>query len=255
MDEIGLFEAKNKLSELVDRAERGEEVVITRRGKPVAGSSPCRPNAMWRRRAPQCKRIRRTCEVYEPRSLRLGRMEKLSGRRQEDNERTRARQFGHYVLVSTRRKSRHQRKKLLEDVGENGAVVPSLWRLEVRQHSAASTTAKSNQSARIVRVQLRRSRTLPIELDTETRTEAWNATFRLGRAISPHALRCLLSRIGAPASPSARNLSTKKLRTAGKEPTRVLDLARRLNVLHLLVRVDHRLRRPRRRVLSQSAVS
>ena len=40
MDEVGLFEAKNKLSELVDRAERGEEVVITRRGKPVAKLVP-----------------------------------------------------------------------------------------------------------------------------------------------------------------------------------------------------------------------
>jgi prevent-host-death family protein len=40
MDEVGLFEAKNKLSELVDRAERGEEVVITRRGKAVAKLVP-----------------------------------------------------------------------------------------------------------------------------------------------------------------------------------------------------------------------
>jgi prevent-host-death family protein len=36
MTEVGAFEAKNKLSELLDRAERGEEVVITRRGRPVA---------------------------------------------------------------------------------------------------------------------------------------------------------------------------------------------------------------------------
>jgi len=34
--EIGSFEAKNKLSELLERAERGEEIVITRRGRPVA---------------------------------------------------------------------------------------------------------------------------------------------------------------------------------------------------------------------------
>jgi prevent-host-death family protein len=40
MDEIGLFEAKNKFSELVDRAERGEEIVITRRGKAVAKLAP-----------------------------------------------------------------------------------------------------------------------------------------------------------------------------------------------------------------------
>ena len=36
MTEIGVFEAKNKLSELLDRVERGEHVVITRRGKAVA---------------------------------------------------------------------------------------------------------------------------------------------------------------------------------------------------------------------------
>ncbi len=34
--EVGLFDAKNRLSELVSLAERGEEVVITRRGEPVA---------------------------------------------------------------------------------------------------------------------------------------------------------------------------------------------------------------------------
>ena len=43
MTEIGLFDAKNKLSELVDRAERGEETIITRRGKPVAKLVPVQP--------------------------------------------------------------------------------------------------------------------------------------------------------------------------------------------------------------------
>ena len=36
MREIGAFEAKNKLSMLLDLVERGEEVTITRRGRPVA---------------------------------------------------------------------------------------------------------------------------------------------------------------------------------------------------------------------------
>jgi prevent-host-death family protein len=36
MREIGAFEAKNKLGTLLDWVENGEEVVITRRGKPVA---------------------------------------------------------------------------------------------------------------------------------------------------------------------------------------------------------------------------
>ncbi len=36
MLEVGSFEAKNKLSALLDAVERGDELVITRRGKPVA---------------------------------------------------------------------------------------------------------------------------------------------------------------------------------------------------------------------------
>jgi prevent-host-death family protein len=37
---IGLFEAKTHLSELVARAEQGEEVVITRHNRPVARIVP-----------------------------------------------------------------------------------------------------------------------------------------------------------------------------------------------------------------------
>lgn len=40
METIGLFEAKTHLSELVARAERGEEVVITRHHRPVAKLVP-----------------------------------------------------------------------------------------------------------------------------------------------------------------------------------------------------------------------
>ena len=40
MNEVGAFEAKNKLGALLDRVEQGEEVVITRHGKPVARLVP-----------------------------------------------------------------------------------------------------------------------------------------------------------------------------------------------------------------------
>jgi prevent-host-death family protein len=40
MTEIGAFEAKNKLSALLDRVEQGEEIVITRHGRPVARLVP-----------------------------------------------------------------------------------------------------------------------------------------------------------------------------------------------------------------------
>lgn len=38
--EIGAFEAKNKLGTLLDRVEHGEEIIITRHGKPVARLVP-----------------------------------------------------------------------------------------------------------------------------------------------------------------------------------------------------------------------
>jgi prevent-host-death family protein len=40
MREVGAFEAKNKLGTLLNWVEQGEEIVITRRGKPVARLVP-----------------------------------------------------------------------------------------------------------------------------------------------------------------------------------------------------------------------
>ena len=40
---VGVLEAKNRLSELLDRVERGEQITITRHGKPVASLRPATP--------------------------------------------------------------------------------------------------------------------------------------------------------------------------------------------------------------------
>jgi prevent-host-death family protein len=40
MTTVGIFEAKNRLSELIDRAARGDVIVITRRGEQVARLLP-----------------------------------------------------------------------------------------------------------------------------------------------------------------------------------------------------------------------
>ena len=50
---IGLFEAKTHLSELVARAEQGDEVIITRHNRPVARLVPFTPapRAITARRA------------------------------------------------------------------------------------------------------------------------------------------------------------------------------------------------------------
>lgn len=60
MTTIGIFEAKNRLSELVARAAGGEEIVITRRGEQVARLvAPEVPNAQGQVRA-LADRIRRS---------------------------------------------------------------------------------------------------------------------------------------------------------------------------------------------------
>jgi len=40
MNEVGAFEAKNTFGSLLDLVQRGEEVVITRHGRPVARLCP-----------------------------------------------------------------------------------------------------------------------------------------------------------------------------------------------------------------------
>jgi prevent-host-death family protein len=45
MRTVGLFEAKQKLSEIVERAAEGERIGITRRGKLAAILGPARPSA------------------------------------------------------------------------------------------------------------------------------------------------------------------------------------------------------------------
>ena len=59
MTTVGIFEAKNRLFELVERAAHGEEIVITRRGEQVARLMPPRaPDAFGQAQA-LAARIRR----------------------------------------------------------------------------------------------------------------------------------------------------------------------------------------------------
>ena len=42
MDSIGIYEAKSRLSELIEKAEAGEVVTITRHGRPVVKIVPAK---------------------------------------------------------------------------------------------------------------------------------------------------------------------------------------------------------------------
>ncbi|MGA8761678.1 MAG: type II toxin-antitoxin system prevent-host-death family antitoxin [Candidatus Sulfotelmatobacter sp.] len=59
MRTVGLFEAKQKLSELVERASEGEQIGITRRGKLAAVIAPARPNVSLKEAFAGIERIRK----------------------------------------------------------------------------------------------------------------------------------------------------------------------------------------------------
>jgi len=59
MRTIGLFEAKQKLSELVERAGQGEQIGITRRGKLAAMLVPAQTGVSLKEAFADIERIRR----------------------------------------------------------------------------------------------------------------------------------------------------------------------------------------------------
>ncbi len=77
MREIGAFEAKNKLGQLLDLVEQGEEITITRHGKEVARLVPARPVRSRDQAREALQRMRARAEAAPARSLRLERMESL----------------------------------------------------------------------------------------------------------------------------------------------------------------------------------
>jgi len=60
--EVGAFEAKNTLSALLDLAERGEEIVITRHGKEVARLVPPKGRVNREEARAAIRRIRERAE-------------------------------------------------------------------------------------------------------------------------------------------------------------------------------------------------
>jgi prevent-host-death family protein len=65
MREVGAFEAKNKLGQLLDLVEQGEEVTITRHGKAVARLAPIRPIHSREQARAAIRRIRERAEAQK----------------------------------------------------------------------------------------------------------------------------------------------------------------------------------------------
>ena len=67
MRTVGLFEAKQKLSELVDRAGKGELIGITRRGRLAAVITPVQPQRSLRESFDEIEKVRK--KVRMPKGL------------------------------------------------------------------------------------------------------------------------------------------------------------------------------------------
>jgi prevent-host-death family protein len=63
MRTVGLFEAKQKLSELVERAREGERIGITRRGKLAAVLTPAPPETSLKDVFEDIERIRKRAKL------------------------------------------------------------------------------------------------------------------------------------------------------------------------------------------------
>ncbi len=59
MTEVGAYEAKTHLSQLLDRVARGERVVITKHGVPMAVLAPVGPQTDPERVAAELRRFRK----------------------------------------------------------------------------------------------------------------------------------------------------------------------------------------------------
>lgn len=66
MATIGAFEAKNTLGTLLDRVQGGEEIVITRHGKPVARLVPNTDRIDQRQAQVAALRIRERVKTLQP---------------------------------------------------------------------------------------------------------------------------------------------------------------------------------------------
>jgi prevent-host-death family protein len=65
-EQVNIYEAKTRLSQLVDRAEAGEEIIIARGGRPAARLVPFRQAAVERKPGRMRGRIRMSDDFDAP---------------------------------------------------------------------------------------------------------------------------------------------------------------------------------------------
>ena len=169
--EVGAFEAKSKLGQLLDLVEQGEEVTITRHGKAVAWLGPARPApdraearaavARFPRAPSNASSVASTGPNGRPIATKAVRE---SGSRQSA---TPAWICADETTAAIR--------ALFERVADAGAVGPNLWRLEVA-NSLTVAVHRGRIDADLRRGALADLALLDIVVDAHTDIHAWGKT-------------------------------------------------------------------------------
>ena len=193
MAEVGAFEAKNKLSALLDRVEHGEEIVITRHGRPVAKLVPTTRRDRSLSGPSGVAAHAGSSSAGRTGGFRLGDPQGRSGRIPAvslilDSSATLAWFYADETTPAIR--------QVFELLTKGGAWVPSLWRLEVA-NILEMGIRRGRHDVAFSRATLADLSLLPISLDPETDRQAWDATLQSGASSSADFVRRSLLRVGA----------------------------------------------------------
>ena len=141
MREVGAFEAKNKLGQLLDLVEQGEEVITPAMARRSRSWCRFEPPEAASKPTPRCGE-----SASAPSNVSLanstGPNGSLTGMKVAHE--TCARRLGDACLYLQRRDHRAEPPRL-DAVANEGAMVPALWRLEVRQQSDGGRAARSHR--------------------------------------------------------------------------------------------------------------
>lgn len=174
MREVGAFEAKNKLGQLLDLVEQGEEIIITRHGRAVARLTPVRLTHNREQARAALRRLRQRAETRK-----LGRFdwaEWQADRRRPsvtpvlDRSATLAWICGDEATEPLRRR--------FDAIADPGAVAPASWRLE-GANSLTTALRRGRLDAAFRHAGLADLAVLDLRVDPDAERHAWGATLEV----------------------------------------------------------------------------
>jgi len=176
--EIGVYDAKTKLAELLRRVEAGESFTITNRGNPVADIIPSRTRNESKTKktikAMLASRVSPISDEYLAELKNVGRKWEMSDFVLDNSVSMR------WLMPSLKPDDQKYADAVLDSISTAVAIVPTLWRLEVA--NVLLVSEKRNSIApEASAVFLDQLQSLPITLDSQTTARVFGDTMTVAR--------------------------------------------------------------------------